>query len=427
MSELLKKENNLVSIKMTVTADEFETACQKAYNQNKGKFNLQGFRKGKAPRQLIEKMYGEGVFFEDAINLVFPDAFEKVIKELDLDVIDRPSIDVEDVGKGKDLILIVEAAVKPDVTLGDYKGLTAEKPSDEVTEDEIQADLTKKQEAGSRLVSITDRAVQEKDTVIFDFEGFVNGELFEGGKAEGYTLVIGSNTFIPGFEEQLIGVSIGEEKEVKVSFPEDYHSEDLKGKDAIFKCVVHEIKFKELPELDDEFAKDVSEFDTLEELKADIKEKLTTSKKSTAENAFKNELIKQAVENATVEIPEVMVETQTDKMVQEFANNLQYQGLDINTYLQYTSSNMEELRAQMKEDSAVRVKTSLVIEAIAKAETVEVTEEDLNEEYAKMAEMYKMEIEKVKEILGGQDSEYLSDSIKSKKAVDIIVNNGKIK
>lgn len=427
MSEILKKENNLVSIKIVLPANEFELACQKAYNQNKSKFNLQGFRKGKAPRQLIEKMYGEGVFFEDAINIVFPDAFEKAIKELDLDVIDRPSIDVEDIGKGKDLVLIVDFPVKPDVILGEYKNLSAEKSQVEVTEEEVTAEIVKKQETNSRLVSITDRAVQDQDTVIFDFEGFVEDAPFEGGQAEGYTLVIGSNTFIPGFEEQLIGTSIGEEKEVKVTFPADYHSEDLKGKDAIFKCKIHEIKFKELPELDDEFAKDVSEFDTLDELKADIKAKLVQGKETSAENAFKNELIKQAVENATVEIPEIMIESQTDKMVQEFATNLQYQGLDINTYLQYTNSNMEELKAQMKEDAKARVKTSLVIEAIAKSEAIEVTEEDLNEEYAKMAEMYKMEIEKIKEILGGQDSEYLNDSIKSKKAMDIILNNGNVK
>lgn len=427
MSEILKKENNLVSIKIVLPANEFELACQKAYNQNKSKFNLQGFRKGKAPRQLIEKMYGEGVFFEDAINIVFPDAFEKAIKELDLDVIDRPSIDVEDIGKGKDLVLIVDFPVKPDVILGEYKNLSAEKSQVEVTEEEVTAEIVKKQETNSRLVSITDRAVQDQDTVIFDFEGFVEDAPFAGGQAEGYTLVIGSNTFIPGFEEQLIGTSIGEEKEVKVTFPADYHSEDLKGKDAIFKCKIHEIKFKELPELDDEFAKDVSEFDTLDELKADIKAKLVQGKETSAENAFKNELIKQAVENATVEIPEIMIESQTDKMVQEFATNLQYQGLDINTYLQYTNSNMEELKAQMKEDAKARVKTSLVIEAIAKSEAIEVTEEDLNEEYAKMAEMYKMEIEKIKEILGGQDSEYLNDSIKSKKAMDIILNNGNVK
>ncbi|MGL5440635.1 MAG: trigger factor [Filifactoraceae bacterium] len=427
MVELLKKESNLVSLKMVIVADEFEKYCRKAYNKNKGQFNIQGFRKGKAPRHLIEKMYGEGVFFEEAINLAFPSYFESAVKELELDVIDRPSIDVEDIEKGKDLVLTVEVAVKPDVALGQYKGLSAEKQCVEVSDDEIDKELAKKQEAGSRLISITDRGVQEKDTVILDFEGFVDGEAFSGGKAERYSLVIGSNTFIPGFEEQLIGTSIHEEKDVKVTFPTDYNSDELKGKEAIFKCMIHEIKFKELPNLDDEFAKDISEHETLDELKKEIKEKLLASKELNSENAYKNELIKTAVENASVDIPDIMVENQTDRMVQEFDSSIQQQGLDLNTYLQYTGSSLEDLKLQMKEDAYSRVKTSLVVESIAKIENIVVTESDLNEEYEKMAKVYGMEIDKVKELLGGVDSEYLTDSIKSRKAIDLIINSGILK
>ena len=425
-SEILKKENSVVTLKLTIDAQSFDKACKDAYNKNKTKFNVQGFRKGKAPMSIVEKFYGEGVFFEDAVNTLFPDAFEVAVKEHDLDTVARPEIDVEEIGKGKNLVIIADVAVKPEITLGEYKNLTVEKPDSEVSDEEVEKEIEAMREQNARFVTVEDREVKEKDMLLIDFNGKVDGVEFEGGQAENYSIIVGSNTFIPGFEEQLVGMKLNEEKDLSVKFPEEYHAENLAGKDAVFTVKVNEIKEKELPELDDEFAKDVSEFDTLEDLKADVKAKLQKTKDEYADRELENKLVKMAAENATVEIPEAMIDSQVENMVYDFEYQLKYQGLDLENYLKFTNMSIEGLKEQMRPDAKSRVLNSLVIEAISKSENIESTEEDLEQELAKMAESYKMEVDKLKSTLRPSDMDYIKDTVVARKTVEFIKGNANL-
>ena len=425
-SEILKKENSVVTLKLTIDAQSFDKACKDAYNKNKTKFNVQGFRKGKAPMSIVEKFYGEGVFFEDAVNTLFPDAFEAAVKEHDLDTVARPEIDVEEIGKGKNLVIIADVAVKPEITLGEYKNLTVEKPDSEVSDEEVEKEIEAMREQNARFVTVEDREVKEKDMLLIDFNGKVDGVEFEGGQAENYSIIVGSNTFIPGFEEQLVGMKLNEEKDLSVKFPEEYHAENLAGKDAVFTVKVNEIKEKELPELDDEFAKDVSEFDTLEDLKADVKAKLQKTKDEYADRELENKLVKMAAENATVEIPEAMIDSQVENMVYDFEYQLKYQGLDLENYLKFTNMSIEGLKEQMRPDAKSRVLNSLVIEAISKSENIESTEEDLEQELAKMAESYKMEVDKLKSTLRPSDMDYIKDTVVARKTVEFIKENANL-
>lgn len=425
-SEILKKENSVVTLKLTIDAQSFDKACKDAYNKNKTKFNVQGFRKGKAPMSIVEKFYGEGVFFEDAVNTLFPDAFEAAVKEHDLDTVARPEIDVEEIGKGKSLVIIADVAVKPEITLGEYKNLTVEKPDSEVSDEEVEKEIEAMREQNARFVTVEDREVKEKDMLLIDFNGKVDGVEFEGGQAENYSIIVGSNTFIPGFEEQLVGMKLNEEKDLSVKFPEEYHAENLAGKDAVFTVKVNEIKEKELPELDDEFAKDVSEFDTLEDLKADAKAKLQKTKDEYADRELENKLVKMAAENATVEIPEAMIDSQVENMVYDFEYQLKYQGLDLENYLKFTNMSIEGLKEQMRPDAKSRVLNSLVIEAISKSENIESTEEDLEQELAKMAESYKMEVDKLKSTLRPSDMDYIKDTVVARKTVEFIKGNANL-
>ena len=425
-SEILKKENSVVTLKLTIDAQSFDKACKDAYNKNKTKFNVQGFRKGKAPMSIVEKFYGEGVFFEDAVNTLFPDAFEAAVKEHDLDTVARPEIDVEEIGKGKSLVIIADVAVKPEITLGEYKNLTVEKPDSEVSDEEVEKEIEAMREQNARFVTVEDREVKEKDMLLIDFNGKVDGVEFEGGQAENYSIIVGSNTFIPGFEEQLVGMKLNEEKDLSVKFPEEYHAENLAGKDAVFTVKVNEIKEKELPELDDEFAKDVSEFDTLEDLKADAKAKLQKTKDEYADRELENKLVKMAAENATVEIPEAMIDSQVENMVYDFEYQLKYQGLDLENYLKFTNMSIEGLKEQMRPDAKSRVLNSLVIEAISKSENIESTEVDLEQELAKMAESYKMEVDKLKSTLRPSDMDYIKDTVVARKTVEFIKGNANL-
>lgn len=426
MNQILKQENNTVTLKITVGSEAFENACKQAYNKNKGQFNIPGFRKGKATRAVIEKMYGEGIFFEDAIDIVFPEAYRNAVEELKLEVIDRPSLDIEEIGKGKDLVMVINVQVKPEVKLGEYKGLEVKQVSAEVTEEDVEAEIKKMQEQNARMVTVEDRPVSDKDSILLNFCGSVDGVEFEGGKAENYSLVVGSNTFIPGFEEQLIGMNAGDSKDVVVTFPEDYHSEDLKGKEAVFAVEINEIKETQLPHIDDEFVKDTTEFETLEELKNDIRAKAAENKKKSAEDAMKNEVVEKLAENIEVEIPEVMVKNEVDNMLKDFENNLRYQGMDLNTYYQYTGTSKEILEDQMKEDAEKRVRISLAVDAVSKSEGVEATEEDMEAEYKKMADIYKLEVEKIKEIFQNSQDEAIKSTIVARKTVDLLLENAKL-
>ena len=426
MNQILKQENNTVTLKITVGSEAFENACKQAYNKNKGQFNIPGFRKGKATRAVIEKMYGEGIFFEDAIDIVFPEAYRNAVEELKLEVIDRPSLDIEEIGKGKDLVMVINVQVKPEVKLGEYKGIEVKQVSAEVTEEDVETEINKMQEQNARMVTVEDRPVSDKDSILLNFCGSVDGVEFEGGKAENYSLVVGSNTFIPGFEEQLIGMNAGDSKDVVVTFPEDYHSEDLKGKEAVFAVEINEIKETQLPKIDDEFVKDTTEFETLEELKNDIRAKAAENKKKSAEDAMKNEVVEKLTENIEVEIPEVMVKNEVDNMLKDFENNLRYQGMDLNTYYQYTGTSKEILEDQMKEDAEKRVRISLAVDAVSKSEGVEATEEDMEAEYKKMADIYKLEVEKIKEIFQNSQDEAIKSTIVARKTVDLLLENAKL-
>ena len=418
-----KMEKNMAKLTIEVSAEELEKALQGAYNKQKGQISVPGFRKGKVPRQMIEKMYGAAIFYDDAANALIPEAYSKAYDESGLEIVSQPKIEVVQIEKGKPFIFTAEVATKPEVTLGEYKGLKVSKVSNRVTAKEVEAKLEEEQKKNARTITVEDRAVQDGDEVVLDFEGFVNGVAFAGGKGENYPLTIGSGSFIPGFEEQLIGVEAEKEVEVNVTFPEEYHSEDLAGKEAGFKCTVHEIKTKELPELDDEFAAEVSEFDTLEEYNADIKAKIKEQKIAEGKRQKEDQAVEKAVANATMEIPEAMIDTQVQQMTGEFAQRMQSQGLTMEQYFQFTGLTADKMMEEMRPQAVKRIETRLVLEAIAKAENIEITDEKVDEEIAKMAEMYKMEVEKLKEYMGEAEKEQMKADMAVQEAVTILVDN----
>ena len=418
-----KLEKNMAKLTIEVSADDLEKALQSAYMKQKNKISLPGFRKGKVPRQMIEKMYGAEIFYDDAANALIPKAYADAYDECELEIVSRPEIDVVQIEKGKPFIFTAEVATKPEVTLGEYKGLEVDKISTRVTQKEVDAKVQEEAEKNARTITVEDRPVQDGDEVILDFEGFVDGVAFEGGKGENYPLTIGSGSFIPGFEEQLVGAEAEKEVEVNVTFPEDYHAEDLKGKAAVFKCTIHEIKAKELPEIDDEFAAEVSEFDTLEEYKADIKAKIKEQKASEGKTKQEDQVVKQAVKNAEYEIPKAMIETQALQMVEDFGQRIQSQGLTMEQYFQFTGMTADKMLEEMRPQAIKRIETRLVLEAIAKAENIEISDEKLDEELAKMAEAYKMEVDKLKEFMSDNEKKQMKEDMAVQEAVTFLVEN----
>ncbi|MDD6798442.1 MAG: trigger factor [Clostridia bacterium] len=415
------EEKNMVKLVIESSAEEFEKGLEQAYNKNKNKINIQGFRKGKAPRKIIEKFYGKEIFFEDAANAIIPDAYAKAAEESGLEIVSQPEIDVVQLEDGKPFIFSATVAVKPEVELGTYKGVEVAKADVEVTEEDINAELDKVREQNSRTVNVEDRPVQDKDMTIIDFEGFVDGEAFEGGKGENYPLTIGSHSFIDTFEEQLIGKNIGEETEVNVTFPEDYHAQALKGKPAMFKVTVKEIKEKQYDDLDDDFAQNVSDFDTLAEYKEDLKKTIGERKANEAKNKKETEVIEKIVENSKMDIPAAMVNTQVRQMADDFARRLQQQGLSVEQYFQFTGLTADKLLADMQPEAEKRIKNRLVLEAIVKAENIEVSDEEYNAELTKMAESYGMEIDKIKEFMGEYEQKQIKEDIAVQKAVELVV------
>lgn len=425
-AELIKKEGNKVTLKITVDNNKFESAVNKAYNKTKSKYNLPGFRKGKAPRVVIESQYGKGVFYNDAIEILFPEVYPQAIKELNIDPVDSPNLDVEEISKDNGLVMVLNVEVKPEFELGNYKGIEVTKVENNVTEDEVDLKLKEMLDRNSRLVSVEDKALESGDTAVIDFEGFDNGVAFEGGKGENYNLVIGSNTFIPGFEDQLIGKKAGEELKVEVNFPEEYHVEALAGKPVVFEVKVNDVKVKEVPELDDEFAKDASEFDTLAELRADIKAKLQEEAKKASEVELKNTIVEKVAENTEIDVPESMINNQINNMLNDLNYQLQYQGLSLQHLLEMTGRTMEQLREERREDAKKLVKSSLVLEAIADAEKIEVSDEEFNQELEKMASAYNMEVEKIKSSLRPEDIEDIKGQVKITKTLDLLVESANI-
>ena len=421
-----KQEGNKGVLTFEVPAEEFDKALDQAFKKVVKDVQIPGFRKGKVPRSIFEKRFGVEALYQDAVDIVLPEAYRKAVDETDIFPIDSPEVDIEQIEKGKDLIFTAVVEVKPDVTLGEYKGLEVEELPVEVTDEDVEEEIKRIQERHAELVVKEEGEIEEGDTAVIDFEGFMDGEAFEGGKGENYSLEIGSGQFIPGFEEQLIGKKAGEEVEVEVTFPEEYHAEDLAGKPATFKVKIHEVKYKELPELDDEFAKDVDdEAETLEQLKEKKKEELIKSKQQESDNAKRQQLVEKATENASVDIPEVMIDTELEQMIREFEQNLQMQGMTMEMYEQFSGQDEDALKEQMKEDAEKRVKTNLTLEAIAKAENLEVTEEEVNEELEKMASMYGMEAKQLLPLLGGNTSTIKGD-LQLRKAIDFLVEHCKV-
>lgn len=415
-------EHNMAKLTIEVSAEDVDKALQSAYLKQRGQINIPGFRKGKVPRQLIEKMYGPEVFYDEAVNRMIPDAYGKAYDECELELVSQPQIDVVQIEKGKPFIFTAEVAVKPEVTLGEYKGMKVDKAPEGVTEEEISEEIDKEREKSARTIEVTDRAVQDKDQVVLDFEGFADGVAFEGGKAENYSLTIGSGSFIPGFEEQLIGAEIGKELEVKVTFPEEYQAEELAGKEAMFKCTVHEIKAKELPELDDEFASEVSECDTLEEYKAEVKKTIEERKESEYKEHKENQAVEQAVENAQMDIPKAMLDSQVKQMTDDFVRRIQQQGLSLEQYFQFTGMTAQKMEEEMEPQAEKQIKTRLVLEAVVKAENIQVSDERLDEELQKMAEAYQMEIDKLKEFMGDREKEQMKEDIAVQEAVTFLAD-----
>ena len=419
-----KLENNMARLTIEVAAEELEKAIERAYQKNKGKISLPGFRKGKAPRRMLEQMYGKEIFYEDAANELIPDAYEAAYDECGEEIVSSPKIDVVQLEAGKPFIFTAEVALKPEAVLGQYKGIKVDKVDAEVTEEEITAEIDREREKNSRTVDVTDRAIREGDIATIDFEGFVDGEAFEGGKGSDYPLTIGSHTFIPGFEEELIGAEAGQEKEVNVTFPEDYQAAELAGKPAVFKCVVKRLQEKQLPELDDDFVGEVSEeSDTVEEYRTEIRNKLADRKTAEAKNAKEESVIDAIIANAQMEIPEPMIETQQRQMVQEYAQRMQSQGISMEQYMQFTGMTREMLLEQVKPQVLKRIQSRLVLEAVAEAENIEVTEEEVNEELKKMGEAYQMEIDKVEEFLGENGRTQVKEDIRVRKAAELVVEN----
>ena len=418
-----RMEKNMAKLTIEVPAEELEKALQKAYQKNKNRINVPGFRKGKVPRQMIEKMYGPEIFYDDAANALIPDAYSAAVDECEFKLVSRPSIEVVKIEKGQPFVFTAEVAVKPEVTLGQYKGIEVEKIDTTATEEEITAEVDKERENNSRTITVEDRGVQDGDMTVIDFEGFVDGVAFDGGKGTDYPLTIGSGAFIPGFEEQLVGPEIGKELEVNVTFPEEYHAKDLAGKAAVFKCTVKEIKVKELPEADDDFAKDVSEFDTMEEYKADLKKKVEERKAADAKAKKEDAVIEKIIEGATMEIPEAMIETQAEYLVDDFAQRLQMQGMSMDQYMQYTGTTPEAMTNQMKPQAKKRIESRLVLEAVAAAENIEIDDEAIEAEMNRMAEAYKMELDKIKELISEEEKKNMREDLSIQKAIELVTES----
>ena len=421
-----KLEKNMAKLTVEVPAEQFEAALKTSYNKNKNKFNIPGFRKGKAPQAMIEKMYGVGVFYEDAVDEAINASYPDAAKESGLEIVSRPEISIEQVEKGKSFIYVATVATKPEVTLGEYKGIEVEKAKPEVTDADVEAELKKVQEQNSRLVSVADRAVADGDQTVIDFEGFVDGKAFEGGKAEDYTLVIGSHSFIDTFEDQLIGKNIGEDVEVNVTFPAEYHAAELAGKPATFKVKIKEIKMKELPELNDEFASEVSEFETLDAYKEDVKNKLAETKQAQATAENENNVVQKVVDNAQMDIPAPMADEQVRNMIEDYARRLQSQGISFDQYLQFTGSTIEQLQEQMRPQAELRLRTRLVLEAVVAAEKIEPSEELVEAEIKKMSENYKMDAEQIKTIMGEAGMAQMKADMAVQEAVDFLVAEAKL-
>ena len=418
-----KLEHNMAKLTIEVAAEEVEKALQAAYLKQRGKINIPGFRKGKVPRQMIEKMYGAEIFYDEAANKMISEAYGKAYDECELDIVSQPSIDIVQLEKGKDFIFTAEVATKPEVKLGEYKGLKVDKYSTRVTQKEVDEEIDKERERNARTIDVTDRAVQDKDQITLDFEGFVDGVAFEGGKASDYPLTIGSGAFIPGFEDQLIGANIDEEKEINVTFPEEYQAKELAGKAAVFKCTVHSIKAKELPELDDEFVSDVSEkSETVDAYKAEVKAKIKERKENEGKQKREDQSVEQAVANAEMDIPEAMISFQSRQMVDDFARRIMQQGMTMEQYFQFTGLSEEKMMEEFKPEAEKRIRTRLTLEAIVAAENIEVSEERLDEELQKMADSYKMEVDKLKEYMGENEKKQMKEDIAIQEAVTLIAN-----
>lgn len=416
-------EKNMAKLTIEVSEDKLEEALQAAYLKQKNKISLPGFRKGKVPRNMIEKMYGPEIFFEDAANQLIQENYAPAVDESGLDIVSRPTIDVTQIEKGKPFIFTAEVAVKPEVKLGKYMGVTITKVDTTVTDEEVDEAVEKERNNNARTVTVEDRAIQEGDTAVIDFEGFMDGVAFEGGKGENHSLEIGSHSFIDTFEDQLIGRNSGDEVEVNVTFPEEYQAEELAGKPAVFKVKIHEIKAKEFPELDDEFAQDVSEFDTLAEYREDVKKKLTERKEAEARRTKEDEAIRKIVDKSSMEIPDAMLETQIESMIEEFAQRIAQQGLSFEQYMQFSGVTMDKMKEQVKPDALSRIQSSLVLEQIAKEENIEVSEDDVMAEVEKMAAAYGMEADKLKEYMGDSEKESMKKDIAIQKAVDLVMDN----
>ena len=420
-----KMEKNMAKLTIEVAAEDLEKAMQNAYQKAKGRISIPGFRKGKAPRKMIEQMYGKGVFLEDAVNALIPEHYSKALTECELEIVSQPTIDITQAEPGKALIFTAEVATKPEVTLGDYKGVEVPKTEITVTDEDVDAEIKKEQEKNSRTINVEDRGAQLQDVVTIDFEGSVDGVPFDGGQATEYPLTLGSNTFIPGFEDQLVGAKVGDDVDVKVTFPEEYQAKELAGKEAIFKCAVKKIEAKELPELDDDFAKDVSEFDTLAEYKEHIKTNLVERKENEAKRAKEDAAVDKAIENAQMDIPEAMLMTQCRQMLDDFSRRMQSQGLSMDQYFQFTGMTADKMMEDMKPQALKRIQTRLVLEKVAEVENIQPTEEEVNEEISKMAEAYKMEADKLKELLGERELEQMKKDMAVQKAVTVIADAAK--
>lgn len=420
-----KMEKNMAKLTIEVAAEDLEKAMQNAYQKAKGRISIPGFRKGKAPRKMIEQMYGKGVFLEDAVNALIPEHYSKALAECELEIVSQPTIDITQAEPGKALIFTAEVATKPEVTLGDYKGVEVPKTEITVTDEDVDAEIKKEQEKNSRTINVEDRGAQLQDVVTIDFEGSVDGVPFDGGQATEYPLTLGSNTFIPGFEDQLVGAKVGDDVDVKVTFPEEYQAKELAGKEAIFKCAVKKIEAKELPELDDDFAKDVSEFDTLAEYKEHVKTNLVDRKENEAKRAKEDAAVDKAIENAQMDIPEAMLQTQCRQMLDDFSRRMQSQGLSMDQYFQFTGMTAEKMMEDMKPQALKRIQTRLVLEKVAEVENIQPTEEEVNKEISKMAEAYKMEADKLKELLGERELEQMKKDMAVQKAVTVIADAAK--
>lgn len=422
-----KLEGNEGVLTVEVSSEKVDEALDQAFKKVVKNVTVPGFRKGRVPRAIFERQFGVESLYQDALDILLPEAYSNAIDETGIEPVDRPEIDIETIGKGEKLVFTAKVTVKPEVVLGEYKGLEVEEADTTVTDEEVEEQLKNLQERHAELVVVEDGVIESGDTAVIDFEGFVDGEAFDGGKGENYSLEIGSNSFIPGFEDQLIGVKQGEEKDIEVTFPEEYHAKELAGKDAVFKVKVHDIKRKELPELNDDFAKEAREdVETLDELKAKLKEEIQKNKEHEAFHEIRDTLVEKASENATIDIPEVMINTEIDRMMQEFEQRLQMQGMNLELYYQFTGQTEEKMREQFKVDGEKRVRANLTLEAIANAENIEATDEDVNKEFEKMAEMYQRPVEEIKEIFTGEGVlENIKADIKIQKAIEFLVDNSK--